>query len=102
VVGRGSSLVGGAILAWAIFCGFRSWRARRANGPVARAEPLPRGVRPTKSLRGEPLLERPPLRYYEEMLFILYGIFGLLFVDAGVYFFLGTFGVVGPIYSNTP
>ena len=77
------SLFGGALLAQAIFGGFRSRRARRANGPVARAEPLPRGIRPTKSLRGEPLLEGPPLRYYEEMLFILYGIFGLLFVDVG-------------------
>ena len=100
--GVGFSLVGGVILASAIFCGLRSWRARRANGPVARAEPLPRGIRPTKSLRGEPLLEGPPLRYYEEMLFILYGIFGLLFVDVGVYLLLGAFGVVGPIYSNTP
>jgi len=36
------------------------------------------------------------------MLFILYGIFGLLFVDVGVYLLLGAFGVVGPIYSNTP
>jgi hypothetical protein len=96
------SLVGGALLTWTIFRGLRSWRARRANGPVARAEPLPRGVRPTKSLRGEPLLEGPPLRYYEEMLFILYGIFGLLFVDAGVYLLLGAFGVVGPLYTSTP
>ena len=95
-------LVGGTILTWSIFHLFRSWRARRANGPAARPEPLPRGVRPTKSLRGEPLLERPPMRYYKEMLLIWYGAVGLLFVEAGVYFLLGASGVVGPIYSNTP
>lgn len=96
------SLIGCALLTWAIFRLFRSWRARRANGPAARAEPLPRGVRPTKSLRGEPLLERPPLRYYEEMLVILYGTVGLLFAAIGVYLLLGAFGIGGPRYTNTP
>lgn len=96
------SLFGGGLLAEVIFGGFRSWQARRANGPAARAEPLPRGVQPTKSLRGEPLLERPPLRYYEEMLLIVYGIIGLMFGALGVYFLLGAFGGVGPIVHTPP
>jgi hypothetical protein len=96
------SLFGGALLAQAIFRGFRSWRARRANGPVARAEPLPRGGRPAKSLRGEPLLEPPPLRHYEEILLIFQGIIGLMFGALGVYFFLGAFGMIGPIMHTPP
>ena len=95
-------LIGGTILTWAAYRGFRSWQARRANGPAARTAPLPRGVRPTKSLRGEPLLERPPLRYHEEMLSIAYGTVGLLFAWVGVYFLLGFFGIGGPYYTNTP
>jgi hypothetical protein len=55
-----------------------------------------------KSLRGEPLLEGQPPRYDEEMLMILYGTVGLMFGAIGVYFLLGAFGVVGPIYTNTP
>jgi hypothetical protein len=94
-------LAGVAILTWAIVRGFRSRHARRANGLAARTEPLPRGVRPMKSLRGEPLLERPPLRYHEDMLLILYGIIGLMFGAIGVYL-LGAFGVVAPGYTNAP
>jgi len=96
------SLIGGALLTWAVFRLFRSWHAQRTNGPVARAEPLPRGVRPTKSLRGEPLLEPPPLKYYEEMQLIWYGAFGLVFAAVGVYALLGAFGIVAPGYTNTP
>jgi hypothetical protein len=96
------SVLGGALLAQAVFCGLRSWHTRRANGPTARAEPLPRGVQPTKSLRGEPLLERPPVRYYEEMLLIFYGIIGLMFGGFGVYLLLGAFGIVGPIVHTNP
>ena len=100
--GVAGSLFGGALLAGSIFGGFRSWRARRANGPAARTEPLHRGVRPTKSLHGEPLLEGPPLRYYEEMLLIFYGVIGLIFGAGGVYSLLGAFGVVAPGYTGTP
>src|ERR1700704_5051259 len=102
LMGVSFSLAGGGLLAESIFLGFRSRRARRGNGPVARTVPLPRGVRPTKSLRGEPLLERPPLRYYEEMLLIFYGVVGLMFGASGVYFFLAASGVVAPGYTNSP
>jgi hypothetical protein len=94
-------LFGGALLTWSIFRAFRSWPARRANGSVAWTEP-PLRIRPTKSLRGEPLLDPPPLRYYEAMYAILFGIVGLGFAALGVYFLLGAFGIVGSIYTNSP
>ncbi|MGH3212879.1 MAG: hypothetical protein ACRDNO_34475, partial [Trebonia sp.] len=91
-----------AVLTATIFRGFRSWQARRANGSLARAEQLLPGFQPTKSLRGEPLLEGPPPRYDEEMRLILYGLAGLMFGWIGVYLLLGAFGIVGPLYTNTP
>jgi hypothetical protein len=102
VAGIWSFLGGGALLTESVFRAFRSWPARRANGSVARTEPPLRRIRPTKSLRGEPLLDPPPLRYYEAMYAILFGIVGLGFAAIGVDLLLGAFGIVGPIYTNSP
>jgi hypothetical protein len=96
------SLGGGAMLTEAIFRGFRSWRARRTNGSVARTEPLLRRIRSTKSLLGEPLLESPPVRYWEAMHVIFRGIVGLAVAGLGVLLLLGAFDIVGPFHTNTP
>jgi hypothetical protein len=94
-------LLGSAVVAGSIFRVFRALRARRASVPLTWADLLPRRVRPTKSLVGEPLLEPPPLEDDDDEVVrgMFFGIVGLGFAAIGVWLLLAGFGIGGPIYT---
>jgi hypothetical protein len=96
LVGAVFSLLGSAALAAGIF---RAWRARLASGSVPWADLLLGRVRQRKSLVGESLLESQPLKQYEVLAGIFYGIVGLGFAAIGVWLLLAGFGIGGPIYT---
>ena len=89
-------LFGSAALAGGIF---RAWRARLARRSVRWADLLLGRVRRQEnSLIGEPLLESP-LKQYEVLAGIFYGIVGLALAAIGVWLLLAGFGIGGPIYT---
>jgi hypothetical protein len=96
LVGTVFFLFGSAALTAGIF---RAWRARLASGSVPWEDLLLGRARQAKSLLGESLPESPPLKQYEMLAGIFYGIVGLVIAAIGVWQLLAGFGIGGPIYT---